>query len=562
MGKNNRNKKAGGVNALVGGAKVNIGKSEISAEAISELQPSYSDFQPYFPLLNRFRENISSTEVGLAATSKFPENTDEVYVKAVHLLNPDDWIQGDYSFTRNVSMPGLATRWENVVEKLQCEENQAYVDTLTVSLLSQLREQGFSPHFVKFYGALVAKAEKYCYNISEDFQSYKATKWFWTNMKGDNFKLRIYSSEKDRFLTDDEMTPFLLKPEEIELLKEEPDENDNEQQQQDQQDQQDQQEEEILADLEVSPIGDSDSIHSVELEVEDNTSVRSILRVSPSNQTTGGSDDDDEILDSDFYTEFKNMPVMLIFMEKKEGAMDDLLGNEEYTEEMWTAWMLQIIFALTQAHAFIELYHNDLHGNNILYSTTTEEFLYYRSKDGQVWKVPTFGKIFYLIDFGRAILRVQGQQVISDDFFEGNDAEGQYNFGAIRNPKEPAVIPNPSFDLVRLAVSIFEALFEEKPEEKKGPMVSVLSREGGSVIKETVSPLYNLLWMWMVDIKGRSVLHDPEGNERFPGFDLYKHIATSCKGAVPKDQIRKPIFEQFKCSEKTPENTTVYPLFV
>jgi hypothetical protein len=66
----------------------------------------------------------------------------------------------------------------------------------------------------------------------------------------------------------------------------------------------------------------------------------------------------------------------------------------------------------------------------------------------------------------------------------------------------------------------------------------------------------------MTDVNGKNVLRDEEGEERFPGFDLYKHITAHCKGAVPKEQIRKPIFEKFKYTGVVPEGVTVYPLFV
>lgn len=536
-------------------AEINIGSQEIPQHALDELKNAYSNFQNYFPLLETFRKEkeITQTTIGLRANIPFPENTDDVFVKVVHLLNPEDWIQGNYTFTKDTALPGLADGWESVVDKLQCPENQAYVDTLTVSLLSQLREQGLSPHFVKYYGALVAKANTYRYNISEEFPSYKNTKWFWKNIRGQNFHLRVFSNEKDRFLNEDEATSFMLNPEDVELLKDDDDEAN-----------------ETNSELSEIPEGDDggqtssrraddlQSIHSVRVDFDDSASVHGILRVSPSNRTLSSNSDYDEDEDEhDFYAEFQNMPVILIFMEKLGGVMESLV-EEAYNEDRWTAWICQIIFALTQAQAFIELTHNDLHANNIIYSKTEKEFLYYRTKDGQVWRLPTFGKIFYIIDYGRAILRVQNQQVISDDFFEGNDAAGQYNFGTIRDPKEPAILPNPSFDLVRLTVSIFDALFTEKPADKKGAMTSMLSKN----VKETVSPLYNLLWTWIIDSKGKNILHNDDGTERFPGFDLYKHISAFCKGAVPKEQIRKPIFEKFKHSGSAPEGEQIYSLFV
>ena len=561
MGRNKNKKSGGGIQvqgvASFKPAKVNVGPIQIPEYALNELNNLYKLFQSYFPTLEKFKENVSLQSVGhgILSSSKFPENTDEVYVKVVHLLNPDDWIQGNYSFTKDTSMPGLTDGWGNVVDKLQCDENQAYVDTIAAATLSQLREQNLSPHFVKFYGAVCAKADKYCYNISEEFQSYKNTKWFWQNFREKSFGIRVFSEEKDRFLTGDEVTPFLLTPEQAELLKEDEAEPEDEDQDQN---------EEVLEDL---PIID-EAVNRVELESVGsfgNTtgSTRSIFRVSPSNHTLHSNSDDDEEDDGqDFFVEFDGMPVMLIFMEKLKGVMDELLDDGTVNEEKWIAWIWQVICALIQAYAYIELYHNDLHGNNLLYKETEEEFIYYRTKDNQVWKVPTFGKIFCLIDYGRSIYRISGQQLISDEFFEGNGAAGQYNFGPIRDPKSPPIIPNQSFDLVRLAVSIFDTLFENTPKTKSGPMVGILSREGSWVVKETESPLYNLLWSWMTDINGKNVLRDEDGEERFPGFDLYKHITAHCKGAVPKEQIRKPIFEKFKYTGVVPEGVTVYPLFV
>jgi hypothetical protein len=51
-----------------------------------------------------------------------------------------------------------------------------------------------------------------------------------------------------------------------------------------------------------------------------------------------------------------------------------------------------------------------------------------RGTSGQLYKVPTFGKLFHIIDFGRAIFKINGTWFISDDFRAGNDAEGQYAF--------------------------------------------------------------------------------------------------------------------------------------
>ena len=64
--------------------------------------------------------------------------------------------------------------------------------------------------------------------------------------------------------------------------------------------------------------------------------------------------------------------------------------------------MLQIIFTLIIYQQTFEFTHNDLHTNNIVYNNTEKKYIYYRYKNRH-YKVPTYGKIYKIIDFGRAI---------------------------------------------------------------------------------------------------------------------------------------------------------------
>jgi hypothetical protein len=75
---------------------------------------------------------------------------------------------------------------------------------------------------------------------------------------------------------------------------------------------------------------------------------------------------------------------------------------------------------LTYQNAF-NMTHNDLHTNNIMFSTTTAEFITYKYKD-KYYMVPTYGKIFKIIDFGRSIYKYSGIQFCSDSFATGGDA--------------------------------------------------------------------------------------------------------------------------------------------
>ncbi len=290
-------------------------------------------------------------------------------------------------------------------------------------------------------------------------------------------------------------------------------------------------------------------------------------------------EEDDEFEDYDVYVSLKNYPVMLMFQEEMDGTLDDLLTEEEEEEEeeseeddkekRWTAWIFQICAALSAAQGVLGFTHNDLHTNNIVWCETKEAFLFYKNRAGEIWRVPTFGKIFRLIDFGRSIYRVGPKWFVSDDYARGGDAAGMYNFpemGSMYREEKPIVYPNPSFDLARFAVSLVDALFPEKPEEKEGGLV--LSEEGSWIVRETKSPLYNLLWSWMIDDSGCNILKDENGDERFPSFDLYSHGAAHMLVGKPQEQICRKIFDSYKVKMKDIEDWElegqkgqIYPLF-
>jgi hypothetical protein len=291
-------------------------------------------------------------------------------------------------------------------------------------------------------------------------------------------------------------------------------------------------------------------------------------RSSGSSESSGssGSSGSEEV-DLDICLTIPNMPVIFINQEAQEGVMDDLLnedsldgherGSAEW-ESRWSAWLFQVVAVLTFLQKAICFTHNDLHSNNIVWRRTDQPFLYYKERDGTVWKVPTFGKIFSIIDFGRSIFRLGRRLWVSDDHWPDQDAGDQYNFGPFFDHKKAKHPPNPSFDLCRLAVSLMDGMFDDIPPKKKGNGVSVMSQEGSWKVYETKSPLYNLLWSWMVDDKGRTIYEDEEGNEKYEGFDLYIRIAQDVHGAVPKEQLRRPIFQSF--ITRDPVTEMVYSL--
>jgi serine/threonine protein kinase len=232
-----------------------------------------------------------------------------------------------------------------------------------------------------------------------------------------------------------------------------------------------------------------------------------------------------------------------------EETTDDPLLNES-KDERWSAWLFQIISALTVAQYHYGFVHNDLHTNNIMWCGTEEEYLYYKLDAKTFYRVPTYGNLMKIIDFGRAsfFLKDRDQLLITDSFDDGNDAAGQYNCPPFYDKKEPRVDPNPSFDLCRLAVSMFDALYPDHPGIKTPE--KVVAEEQGRISYESSSELYNILWSWLTDEKGKNILRNPDDSERFPDFDLYKHIGRYAKNSIPRIEAKRPYFEKLYRIEK------------
>ena len=194
--------------------------------------------------------------------------------------------------------------------------------------------------------------------------------------------------------------------------------------------------------------------------------------------------------------------------------------------------MIQIVFTLIAYQKMFSFTHNDLHTNNILYKETSITHLWYKC-NGKLYKVPTYGRIFKIIDFGRAIYKFKGNIYCSDSFSPKGDAHGQYNSEPYLNDEKPRIEPNMSFDLCRLGCSMYDFLFDsEEP------------------LPKNLSPFEKIIHSWCLDDEGINILYKKNGEERYPNFKLYKMIARLVHNKVPSDQLKKPFFAQFTISKK------------
>jgi hypothetical protein len=532
-------------------------------------------------------KNPENDKIWKTIRSQIGEETGEetqTFVKTIHLLNPIEVLKEKFTCPLHPLLPQVKNPWMNTLLKLHNPNNQAYVDTVANFILSRFRELDLTPHCVYYYGATTGICNKYQYNISTEYDTYRQCKWFWRGIKSHGARLTVLKGD----LEDSNIEEFDEIYKEITTCPFDTTEEDDD----------------SITEVEIEPVISSDmsvvidktdlesvksfNFDSIEEKVDttevfelNKKAIKTILKPdsddSEDDSNSESEDGDSSLsgstleLDLDICLEIPNMPVVMIYQEAQDGVLDELLDEDEIDghergtpawEVRWIAWMFQVIAALTFLQGSIDFTHNDLHTNNILWKKTDKRFLCYRKNDGTIWRVPTFGKILTIIDFGRSIFKIGDKIWISDDHWPDQDAGDQYNFGPFFDSEKPENLPNPSFDLCRLAISLIDGLWDETPPKKKGKGVHIMSQEGSWKMYETQSPLFNLLWSWTLNDAGQTVYEDKDGEEKYEGFDLYIRIAHDVHNSIPKDQLNKTIFNQFKWKQPIPADEKVYSLGV
>jgi len=492
--------------------------SELQKEA--EKDWNIQRIQPFFPPIEKLFKT-DHLEFPLIYGIKFSDEIQSILskdtirttsgIKGVHkkisvILSPFKLIQEEYG---KIGLPGTQEQGERIYQKLQNPNNAVYVGALFSALLSESNCQNFP----KVYGVFTGTAATHTIDISDDYEELSERPWFSQNI-GKTFQLRL--SENVRNSPEFKHTRNAKLELELgetitldgiqELQTEHVQASPGELQNMFQESQTDDDESDSSS-VSTSYIFDT---HSCDCEDEEESMIL-----------------DDEDAEPFAWATFSNVPVQITLMEQCEGTFYTLcMENPDPVKQL--AWMSQIVFALTFAQRNFGFVHNDLHANNVMYVKTQTEFLYY-NVGGQFYKVPTYGYIIKLIDFerGTGSVKLQGMKdpkiFMSDHFMPSEEAGGQYNTEPYYINKFPVIKPNPSFDLARLATSLFWDLFPEGPEHADYHN----------------APLFQLLTKWMMTEDGKSVLFrdDNSRHDRYHAFHLYKAITRYCKNAVPKKEL-------------------------
>jgi len=258
--------------------------------------------------------------------------------------------------------------------------------------------------------------------------------------------------------------------------------------------------------------------------------------------SSSNSNSNESCEEQQIFATIPEFPVQVICMENCENTFDDLIMTSELTHGEWFSALLQIIMILITYQKAFSFTHNDLHTNNVMYNSTDAKYIYYCYKK-TYYKVPTYGRIFKMIDFGRAIYKFDGKLFCSDSYQPGADASTQYNTEPYFNEKKSRLEPNYSFDLCRLACSIFDYVIDDLDEV---------------VDFDKCEPIVKLIYEWCLDDNGINILYKNNGVERYPDFKLYKMIARCVHHHTPQAQLEREEFKVFVTTKSNiPQNETV-----
>jgi len=502
-----------------------------------------------------------------------PPEEVSVFFKYSPLLDPLKYLSGKYDITNPALMqlPIFGQGTDGSANKILDRNNMAYVDAFFTFLSSKLRHHHQFIHGIDFYGSFLAMKTDFAVNVYDDLEFLQESSFFNDHQNQlfrldatDGLLVRSTRNRKSKLQMVDSSAgggadnDIILELSDITDL---------------------QQLDQIFASARPDITSSSDSpIEEVTLEENfdgmlvcksakstsnSNCSSRSSYTTDDEDEDLEGNDEgqgDEEAQDHDFSEEeeeesetnetilarINSFPVQVIALERCDDTLDTLLmeKGEKMSDLEWSAIIAQILMSLITFQKCFDLTHNDLHTNNIMYIPTDEKFLYYMVNQ-VLYKVPTFGRVFKLIDFGRAIYRFRGQLMCSDSYSADGDAYTQYNCEPFFNPLKTRIDPNPSFDLCRLGCALFDFLVDDLRDVKR--------------LCKT-SPIKKVMLDWCNDDQGRNVLYKSNGDERYPDFKLYKMIARTVHNHTPLKVLQTACFQQFRVAAKKIKTVPIHAI--
>jgi len=498
--------------------------------------------------LNSLTEKV--TENIFRGTFKNDDNKTEqstVFFKLCPLLDPFKYLAGKYDILdpNLFNLPKINNN--NCHTKICDINNSSYVDSFFTYLTSQLYNRLDFVHGIDFYGSFLGIKTDYHVDIGDDLDMMSSSEFFYENT---NKLFKFINSEHEELLNEDSrknkkplnLGESINNDDVLDLVNtlDILDINSNNQ--------------ESIIDLssaniliyedsELNKDTNNSSKKTDESSSECSSRSSKTENEEDENEKKEESSDDEEDEDEDdssenssdvetIFVSINRFPIQIIALENCSNTLDYLFVEDKLSPEELSCAVVQILMTLITYQKLFNLTHNDLHTNNIMYVETDKKYLYYKVNNRH-YKIKTYGKIFKIIDFGRAIYKYKNKLIYSDSFSDEGDATTQYNCEPYFNKNKPRLEPNYSFDLCRLGCAICDFLDEQYDEDDTKYL-----------------PIHKIILNWCVDDDNRNILYKKNGEERYPDFKLYKMIARKVHNHIPMNELKNKYFDKYVVPKK------------
>ena len=176
-----------------------------------------------------------------------------------------------------------------------------------------------------------------------------------------------------------------------------------------------------------------------------------------------------------------------------------------------------------------------------MYIPTDKPYLYYKYNN-KYFKVPTYGLLFKMIDFGRSVFTFRKKTYMNDCFSKNGEADGQYTYplqvSFIDREHNDFTGPSYYFDLCRLAMTMVDEIRYNHDDELED--------------EDDYQKFLDFLKYLATDKDG--IRLDKEDDN----FNLYVKIARDAKNSLPRDVIVYPFFHEFRVKKNHFPKSTYY----
>lgn len=487
-----------------------------------------------------------------------------VFIKYSPLIDPSRYMSGKYEPYKDHLhvLPAIPTP-DTIFYKIDCPNNSAYTDAFFNFLSSTLLHTHRIKNGIDYYGSYLGIQDKFKVNITDDLEYLSSSTFFRENINrlfqishiNTDFQQNICSRTNKKRLNiantpKHNITVVSISGDLNDAGAEEADikslvyENTGKDGDNSNVSIHDESQCDSDEDSRTEDNCDDDDYEDMQNHDSDSNSSHSDSDADDHDHDQSIEDDaDDDVVDNNdvsdtssdteepqVYAYINRFPVQLICQEKCQGTIDELFEQENMGCDESLAAMFQIIMTLICYQKAFRFTHNDLHTNNIMYVQTDSKYLFYQYEN-KIYKVPTFGRIFKIIDFGRSIYHYREQTFCSDSFAPNGDAHTQYNCEPYLFHDKPRLDPNYSFDLCRLGCSIFDFIMDIDDDVRD------------------LDAFQRTILRWCMDDNNKNILYKKNGDERYPHFKLYKMIARNVHGHIPREQLAYPEFSQYALSK-------------